>query len=448
MRQLRSVAVTAVFCIFCAAVSLSAANTADFKNIDRETFKLLESKEWDNLIETAKNAVDSGIDYYYLRIRLGIAYYNKAEYKRAAIQFEKALSFNPWDQVAMEYAYYSYILSGDEAKANRIKACFPEPMRERLKIHAPRFFDSINTEFGSVTSDNESLNSKIDIDGAANIYGEFTRFDEANYYHAAFKHWLGNYVSIYHGYSALSINMTKQIRYANADIPEDKYTTTQTQYYFGPSVQAGKNIKITTAMHLLNVSYNALTAAYNTSTGAYDKERKNTKLNDYVAVLALSKDIGCATWNIFGTYSELNKGKQTETGLALTWFPKGTLNLYTNTTITFFSEKDADSKTIFDQMVGIHLSGPAWIEGYATSGKLKNFNEKNGFIVYNIGDEIKNRYGIALLFYFTNGLNLSLRYQYAAKEASYVTFTSATASETHAVDYQAQTIIGGLQWKF
>jgi len=447
MHQLRATAITAVFCAFCAAVSLSAANTADFRNVDRETFRLLESKEWDNLIETAKNAIDNGIDYYYLRMRLGIAYYNKAEYKRAADQFDKALSFNPWDQTAMEYAYYSHILSGDEAKANRIMACFPEPMRERLKIRTPRFFDSINIEYGIGTSDNESQNSNVDIDGAANIYGEFTRFNDLTYYHAGFKHWLGNYISVYHGYSALSINMTKQIRYADNDTL-DKYTTIQTQYYFSPSVQVGRNTRITTAMHLVNVSYDALTATYDTVNSTYVTKGKSTSLNDYVAVLALSQDIGCATWNVFGTYSELNKGKQTETGLALTWFPKGTVNLYTNTTVTYFSEKDADSKTIFDQMVGLHLFGPAWIECCVTSGKLKNFNEKNGFIVYNIGDEIKNRYGVSLLLYFTNGLNLSFRYQYADKEATYVTFTSATASETHAVDYQAQSIIGGLQWKF
>jgi len=448
MHKLRAVVVTAVIFVCFAAGFLSAENNADFKNVDQETFKQLESKQWDSLIETAKNAIDNGIDYYYLRLRLGIAYYNKAEYKWAAAQFEKALSFNPWDEAAMEYAYYSYVFSADDAKANRMMTCFPEPMRERFKVRSPRFFDSVNFEYGVGTSDNETQNGKIDIDGAANIYGEMTRFNDSTYYHVGFKHWLGNYVSIYHGYSALSINMTKQIRSGDIDIVSDKYTTSQTEYYFSPSVQVGRNTKITAAVHLINVSYDALKATYNTTTGSYDTTRPNTTLNNSVSVLALSKDIGSATWSIFGSNSDLNKGKQTEAGLGLAWFPKGTVNLYTNSTVTSFSEKDADSNMVFDQMVGLHLSGPAWLEGYVTSGNMKNFNEKNGFIVYNIGDEIKSRYGVSLLFYFTSGLNLSLRYQHAGKEASYVTFTSATASETHTVDYQAQTIIGGLQWKF
>jgi len=499
MRTFRAALVTTVLILWGAAVLVAEETVApvDFIGADTATYKLLESNEWDKLIETGEAALDNGIDYFYLRMRMGIAYYNKGEYINAATQFDEALDFNSGDETAMEYLYYSYLFSANTAKVNYLQQRLPQDLRERLNTRPlllespgsagggminevvparagtswdfkevaggrviegasgscrrgatePRFFDGINTEYGVTASNNESLNSGIDIDGRADKYGEFNRADASTYYHAGLMNWLGSDLSLYYGYTGISINMTKQVRFGNVDTI-DKYRIQQTQIYVSPSWQVGRNTKITPAVNFINVAYTTINPAYNTTTSPNVKDKKSTTLNDYVASLALSHDFGRLTCTLFDTYSELSKSKQSETGVSLLFFPGGDDNTYTNTTVTCMTEQNADSKTIFDQLLGVHLAGALWAEGDLTVGKLKNFNEKNAYVVYNLGDDIKSKWGISLLLYPSADINLSLRYTYANKESSYVTYTSATASETHTADYQATSLLGGLQWKF
>ena len=83
-----------------------------FRYADSLTFKLYDQKNWNELINTGKEAISDGHDYYYMRMRLGIAYYERHNYAQAAKHFKRALEFNADDQTALEYLFYSYYLSG------------------------------------------------------------------------------------------------------------------------------------------------------------------------------------------------------------------------------------------------------------------------------------------------------------------------------------------------
>lgn len=45
--------------------------------IEQKSFQLYVEKNWNELIKFGNQALKSGIDYYYLQIRLGIAYYEE-----------------------------------------------------------------------------------------------------------------------------------------------------------------------------------------------------------------------------------------------------------------------------------------------------------------------------------------------------------------------------------
>lgn len=51
--------------------------------VDALTYQLFQQKAWDNLIKEGNKAIQNGIDYYYLRVRMGIAYYEKGNYSGA-----------------------------------------------------------------------------------------------------------------------------------------------------------------------------------------------------------------------------------------------------------------------------------------------------------------------------------------------------------------------------
>lgn len=91
---------------------------ADFKTLDQRTYDYYIKGDYTNLRKTADTLLAGGIDYYFLRIRLGITAFNNKLYSSASKNLGRALKFNSLDTISQEYIYYCYILSGREADAN------------------------------------------------------------------------------------------------------------------------------------------------------------------------------------------------------------------------------------------------------------------------------------------------------------------------------------------
>jgi hypothetical protein len=98
----------------------------DFKNLDQKTFDYYNAGDYKNLKKAADSLLTSGIDYYYLRMRLGLTAFNKKRYSDAVKDLTKALGFNSLDTISREYIYYSYLLSGRSVDANLYLASLPE----------------------------------------------------------------------------------------------------------------------------------------------------------------------------------------------------------------------------------------------------------------------------------------------------------------------------------
>ena len=84
----------------------------DFNLYNSETYRLYLEEEWDSLIILGKAALNQDMDYYYLRMRLGIAFYQKKNYRVAANHFTRALEMNQGDPAALEYLYYARLMAG------------------------------------------------------------------------------------------------------------------------------------------------------------------------------------------------------------------------------------------------------------------------------------------------------------------------------------------------
>ena len=65
--------------------------TSTSQNFEKETFKLYSQKNWPELIQVSKKAIKEGSDYFYLRMRLAIAFYERQNYHRALIHFKQSL---------------------------------------------------------------------------------------------------------------------------------------------------------------------------------------------------------------------------------------------------------------------------------------------------------------------------------------------------------------------
>ena len=73
--------------IICLSFAALAQNQKSMIDYDRETYQLYQAGQWKNLVAYGQKILDANIDFYYLRMRMGLAYYNLQNYEAARLHF-------------------------------------------------------------------------------------------------------------------------------------------------------------------------------------------------------------------------------------------------------------------------------------------------------------------------------------------------------------------------
>ena len=439
--------IAAIVATFSFSISF-AQSPLDFKTVDLKTYNYYMAAEWDSLIEIGNSAIHEEIDYYYLRIRLGISYFNKSNFRRAAIHLEKAMKYNSEDETALQYLYLSYINSKRTADANALVAQFSEPLKQRLNITKLKFINSIYFEGGPILSNNIMKNGNIKLNKGLGVNEEIDFVDDVFYSHFGLRHNITNKISIYHSYSNFNIARQKHITIDFIDTL-DNYFTKQNEYYINARIFIARGLSVTPAFHFIKNKFSTINNVYfDFSNFKHVWSDIDTSFNSNIFSLSLSYDYSIFNFGLFGSLSELNNSKQSIGGASVAINPKGNLNLYSFTSLAGMKDED-NGRLIFEQMFGLQCAEKCWLEASTTIGNLANYNEKNAFIVYNIPDKINFKIGTSIIYSLSKNIELSLRYQYISKENALILYQQQGNGNNNKSEttYTNNSIIGGILWK-
>lgn len=174
------------FCLlafaFLGIYRLNAQNSYSTQTVEFQSYQYYINGNWDSLITYAKSALKNNIDYYYLRLRLGIAYYKEGKYRVATKHFLKALNFVADNDLAKEYLYFSNFFSEDYTHAKLWGSQLSQQTKNRLDTLKFPPFNYANAEVGIKSSANDSI-------------GNFLLSS------AGFTHKISKRYSLYHDYS-------------------------------------------------------------------------------------------------------------------------------------------------------------------------------------------------------------------------------------------------------
>ncbi len=436
-------AIIFIFFLFRISVCTASAIT-NSAAVEQKITELYLNKSWADLVKYGNQAIHEGYDYFYLRMRIGIAYYSQKKYMKAVAHFEKAVKFNSDDKTALEYLYYSYVFSGRSSEARALTLMFSLELNESIKPAENKYIQSVNVEGGIALSSLNDNFANIDIDGSANIYGEAVITKNMQYLNAGLNHELGRRLSVYQAYSNIQINLTKDIKRNNKDT-SDNYLLTQHDYYVSPSIQF-KGFSVSPAFHLINVNFGQMSASYDKLHYKYIFTKKDTSFINYAASFSIAKNIGIYIYNFTGGYSQLNGLTQLQTGLSLTYFPLTNLNFYGTSSLVYLNE-NSTNRVIVLQKVGFKILSKLWADAGITYGNLQNYCENNAFVVYNTGDKILYKCGFSVTSPLFKHFEFSLRYDFYNRENTYYTVNDKLATESLTVNYKTHSIIGGIKWK-
>ncbi len=408
---------------------------------DAKTYNQYLAKDWKGLINTGKKYLKSGIDFYYLQMRMGIAYYELHKYALAVKYFENTYSKSPDNELVQEYLYYSYLFSGRFGDAKLLGASFSRKIKEKLNIESEYPFIRA-LYFSTIQYINEDYKENLPLEDNLN---QITALNES-WYNISFEHAAGRRLTFFHGYSHLKI--TNNIRDIDPDLPPEYIENiNQNEYYFSAKYHASKGFNISGGIHYLNTSYFAPN-----QTETWGRRQTNTALyyyseNAFAGSLNLSKSFSIFKTSFETSISDLNNKLQIQPSLSIRIYPFGNNNFYSETTGFYLSEKDGtlfSYHPVFKQSFGVRFLKYSFISPSVTYGDLQNFTQYNTFLTNNDLDKITLRFENYLNIGLAKGrFNMFISYQYNVKEN---TFEVNAIEQTKS--YINQTITGGIKWYF
>lgn len=421
-----------------------------FQDVDRNSYNLYEKGDWKELIRFSKEALNSGIDYYYLRIRTGIAYFQTKRYMQAALHFQKALEFNNNDFLAGEYLYGCYLQLNRTTEALKIFNKLPPSSKEKLGHSLPEFCEA-NLEAGIISSNQMEKFDTLDLDGPDNLYGETDISQDGQYFSGGLKWGFMNGYDVFGSYSYIKIDKTKLARIGDSLSVDDQYPLLQHQFYVNGNIPLGKGYSLLPAFNTVLDRFETVMPELTADSLGYLFPVREFRYNTFIGYLSVNKDFNIVQTSFFGAYSTLNEKEQIQAGFQVTYFPFGNLNFYLCTKLLDHIN-ESKGQLIFDQMVVFRLTKNWWGEVDAVFGRMRNYHESNAFVVYNIADEMKFKGSIKLIYTLGDRWMITGEFLYLLREADYFyyeledDFTSTKVLQS--CEFNNSIAVISFKWKF
>jgi tetratricopeptide (TPR) repeat protein len=366
----------------------------DFKYYDSLTYILYTDGKWDELIVLGNEAVSKGVDYKYLRQRIGYAYFVRGDYYGALSEFEKALSFDSFNQFTLEYLYYSLLYTGKEEYAGLIEKKLNPVLRKTLGIEQTELVRSLELEY----------NFK---------YAGTMLRSNPQYYRLGAGTKLGHRVSLMQ-----SISKYNQVVEIQQDGLAMVLSNSQTEYYSLLNLQVKNHLVARAGYHYLHtLSGNSLT-------------RGNLFL------VSVASDLKRFSLEFNGSLFSVNKTYTIQSGIRAGYIFPGRMNFYISSGVSGLFQSQ-NNNIIYNQKAGLRLLKKVWLESNTSYGKMANYNDFNGLYIYNSIDPMIFKSGVTAYIPLNNKITLWLNYSWERKEFF----------EANSFHYNQFSYLGGIKWK-
>ena len=435
MMNLKNYAVILIFILI--SIEVNGQDTLTSATVEQKSYELYTDKNWNELIRFGSNAINKGYNYYYLQLRVGIAYYEKKNYALAEGYFFNALKFNTDDELLLEYIYYCYLFNGRYDDARIWSKKFSQSLAEKTGVNKLSPISYIVAEAGSKITDKK------------NYYNEGTKtnsnyFNPPVYFQAGLNHYIKNRVSLFHAFT-----------YFNQETFVNKVN--QWQYFLKASVPLKHGWSISPSFHYINLGVSSEITTTTTDTlwppgvpphtqpppGAPPYKTvttttttaMNSQSNYFIGSLFAQKTVKKFVFGLGTTILNMNNVDQNIHSVFMSYSPLGNnkfvigSTVYLHTIDKYKTTYGAISPFIFIQPVN-RLSFKL---SYLYNSKY-NIVEDNGYLVNNSGDLTKSRYSLLLNFSVNQKVSLYGLYQLENKYESKQSF-----------DYKYNVIVAGVR---
>ena len=427
-----------------------AQKPESFAEFNKTTYQQYDQEAWSNLLKTGRQAIKKGYDFYYMRMRMGIAAYERKNYHRAILHFNNALVYSNNDPVALEYLYYDYLFSGRKHAAASLRDRMPAPLLQKIGNDKKRFLQGIGT--GMLFFPKSNI-SPLTLDGPLNgapvpeDLGWRSQDLSGTRYSVNMEWGTGKNNTLVTGYRYLNKDRMFYL-YENQVASEFSINHyNQHQFFVAWKVYVFKNF-------YFNLSGNLLNAPRYATAGFMGPARLNVyHENDFTGAATLGQDFPYVSLEAGYGVSNLNGYLQSQQHISATVYPLGNLDLYLSFTGFHTRQSDTDSEWAQSLsgsvMIGARVVKPLWIQVYGSFGDRYNIQLLNGWETYNDFNPVSQLLGGEILINVPETKWLFSLGFYETRSRSYYFYRyNGWLYRNQPIKQKTTNYYGGLKWNF
>ncbi|MFD0749933.1 hypothetical protein ACFQZS_07255 [Mucilaginibacter calamicampi] len=380
---------------------LAGAQTVTFRQVDSTSLAQYNAGNWRALIVDGNSAINSGIDYPVLRLRIAYAQFMSSNYHGALAQYNQVLKSDSYNQTAH---YFSYLCN--KYLDNNPAASYHASFIDTAVINREHI-----ASFGLLIA---GLETGVKIpSNAQRGMGSYTRASLGN--RLGWRLQADQSLAYYNQ----SITSTTPTNGTTPQITPTNTTFANTQFEYYAKLGYSINCRLTLlgAYHYLNNSFG------------------DVNFQNHVAMAGIKYAAPFFTLQGDANVSSITGARVTQFNVQLSTYPLGNLNFYTASRL---SVQTGDIKqNIFTQLLGFKLSKQLWLEASGSFGAMNNYLEADALYVYSAIDVSQWKAGSTAFFALGQHAVLCLNYTFEQKLDYYLNN-----------NYKQNSITGGLIWKF
>jgi len=429
------------FIIVLFAGYLYGQDTLNYPVIDKYTYRYYTHKQWDKLIKLGNQSLRKNIDFYYLQVRMGIAYFEAKRYLKAIKFLENAYKTDNSNTLVQETLYWSYVYSFMYNDAARLYDNLDDAVKAKIDYNQ-HFVQTISLHYsyGNNRNFNTLSNDKLLSENA--VYAERRVLKNEHVFIFDLLQPVGNGISISHNLSLINLNYQKTINdFVNKDLQID-LKTSQKQYNIQAAIPLGKRWLLSPAATLLwGYAQDYVLPPNGTNTSP----RVNNHFTKFLFSSTISK-----TWARWGnqinvSISNLDSIRNFQLGNRVNIFPFQNKKLVLSADFQFKPDANRTPAIVKTFLLTTHFKYFS-VYGFYTLGNIHNFSEMNGSIVYYQKENITTQFGGGLSVYI-NKLQINVNIiQQQYLDYFFKNVFGSIISEDY--NFNVLLIKGGLLWQF
>lgn len=349
------------------AVSTNLFAQSDFVTLDKQTYDYYLKGDYKNLKKTGEEILSRGIDYYFLRMRLGILAYNNQRYSSAVRHFRRVIDFYALDSISKEYIYYSYLFAGRSSDATLYLQSIPYSERNKtLRSIKWQGLTNVYVSYYTATSDTVYYSTN-------SLYFESVKNSRS--INAGFETYFSSTLKGHFEYS--NFNKTG-LAYSSTSSTGSNLDFTQNQIYAKLTRMAFPGWEFSGFGNIV------LSSDKDTKTTQGNRRSSSIQLkSEYVGGVGIVKNGWKVRLGANISFSNFSGSNQLRGEGYLTYLPFGNLNLYSTSGGMYQSDKNWGSTYQMNQEIGFKAFKFLWIESGVIKGNSFLYARSQGLSVNN-----------------------------------------------------------------